>query len=86
MNVQGRVTEGDTSQMVDFHVWDVVAVEDLRDFIAEGMSSSWALLIFVCVFFFKIFGSIELIVILGCISDVFSFLFPFFPSPNSHFS
>lgn len=38
----------------------------------------------VCVFFL-IFGSIELIVILGCISDVFSFLFPFFPSPNSHF-
>lgn len=85
VNVQGRVTEGDTSQMVDFHVWDVVAVEDLRDFIAEGMCSSWALLFCVCVFF-KIFGSIELIVILGCISDVFSFLFPFSPSPNSHSS
>lgn len=53
MNVQGRVTGGDTSQMVDFHVWDV-AVEDLRDFIAEGMSSSWALLIFVCVFFLNL--------------------------------
>lgn len=52
MNVQGRVTEGDTSQMVDFHMWDVVAVEDLRDFIAEGMSSSWALLIFLCVFIY----------------------------------
>ena len=55
MNVQGRVTEGDTSQMVDFHVWDVVAVEDLRDFIAEGMSSSWALLICVCVCVFLIY-------------------------------
>ena len=52
MNVQGRVTEGDTSQMVDFHMWDVVAVEDLRDFIAEGMSSSWALLIFLGVFIY----------------------------------
>ena len=52
MNVQGRVTEGDTSQMVDFHMWDVVAVEDLRDFIAEGVCSSWALLIFLCVFIY----------------------------------
>ena len=53
MNVQERVIEGDTSQMVDFHMWDVVAVEDLRDFIAEGLCSSWALLIFcVCFYFF----------------------------------
>ena len=52
MNVQGRVTEGDTSQMVDFHMWDVVAVEDLRDFIAEGLCCSWALLIFLCVFIY----------------------------------
>lgn len=42
---------------------------------------------FVCVFiFFLIFGSVELIVILGCVSDVFSFLFPFSPSANSHSS
>ena len=42
----GHVTDG------RLHMWDVVAVEDLRDFIAEGMSSSWALLIFLCVFIY----------------------------------
>lgn len=43
---------------------------------------------FLCVFlfFFLIFGSVELIVILGCVSDVFSFLFLFSPSANSHSS
>lgn len=45
---------GTRSQMVDFHVWDVVAVEDLRDFIAEGMSSSLGPLNFVCVFFLNL--------------------------------
>lgn len=48
------------------------------------MSSSWPL-VFFCLFliFFLIFGSIELIVILGCISDTVSFLSPSPPPPTA---
>lgn len=50
MNVQGRVT-GDTSQMVDFHVWDVVAVEDLKFHCRRNVFLLGPLNFCVCVFF-----------------------------------